>query len=163
MPAVAAGALILGTGIKVYGALKGASDQANIEEQKAGFAREQADEVLARESINEGLRNDAAFRNKLSFGAAYAGTGKAGVGIGSMLEIQRQTDLQNALSKRDAEFQAAQLRKGAALQEDLAGNTRTAGYISAAGTLLGSAGKIIDTGLFTSGKTTGLPSMPGGS
>lgn len=142
MAAVAAGAAIVGGGIAAYGAIKSAQDEAAIKRLEAEQAYQQAGELDMRERANEALRTDAAFRAKLDFASMAAGTGHEGAGIGSQLEIQRQSDLQNILAGRDEAFAASQLRKGGDITRQLAGNIEEAGYISAAGSLLGAGGRV---------------------
>lgn len=142
MGAVAAGAAVAGAGLQAYGAISSAQDQAALDRQKADIANQQSAEITARESNNEITRDQSAYRQKLAFGAAYAGSGKAGTGIGSQLEIQRQTDLANMTSNRDSQFQVNMLQQQAGVDTTLANETSTAGYLNAAGSILGGAGKV---------------------
>lgn len=158
MGAVAAGAAAAGGVIGAYGAIQSAQDQANLDNEKAAIAFKQADEIQNREVANEAIRNSQANEAKLSFGAAYASSGKEGVGIGSQLEIQRQTDLQNTISKRDADFQAEMLRTQGGIDQQLADETKSAGYLSAASSILGGASSAAR--LSAPNTTPGTQSLP---
>lgn len=154
----AGAAQVAGAGISAYGAIKGAQDEANFDRQKAATQEAQAVEIAEREKANEAINQSAAFNAKLDFASAYAGSGKEGAGIGSQLEIQRQTDLKNLVARRDAGFQETMLRTGAEIDKNLANSTESSGYIAAAGSLLGAAGKGYSTyapGGKPSGLTTG--------
>lgn len=161
MGAVAAGAAVVGTGLSVYGQIKSAQDQADIDSQKATLARVQAQEVLDREQINDANMQQSTLRAKLDFGSAFAATGRQG-GIGSQLELQRQADEQIALNDREANFQAKMLQAGADMNDQLASETRTSGYINAAGTLLGNTGKLASSPSMrdSSGTFNGVPLNP---
>ena len=128
---------VVGGVLGAVGGLLAASDQAGLDEEKAQVAQEQAAEIEAREIANENLKNQTAYRAKLSFAAAYAGSGKAGTGIGSQLEIQRQTDQANMISNEEAQFQQYMLKQQAGVDTTLASETTTSGYISAGGSILG--------------------------
>lgn len=163
MGAVAAGAAIIGTGLSVYGQIKSANDQADLEQAKAQLSRQQAKEILDREQINDSNQQEAAIRTKLDFGSAFAATGRQG-GLGSQLELQRQVDQQISLNDREAKFQAMMIEKGADLQDQAADNTRSSGYINAASTLLGGIGKAAmpSSGMTPAGSAQSLPSFSGG-
>lgn len=149
MPAVAAGAAIVGTGIAVYGAIKSANDQAGLDEERAKIAREQAAEIASREQANESIKDQQAFRQKLQFGSSYAASGKAGTGVGSQLQIQSQTDLQNMMSNREASFQERMLMQQAGIDTTLADQTRSAGTLQALGA--GISGVSRAAGVMTAG------------
>lgn len=140
MAMVAAGAVVAGTAISVYGQMKAAEDQAKMAEFQQKMANEQADELGYRESVNAALRVGEAKKAALDFGAAYAASGKEGMGIGSQLEIMRQVQIQNALSQHDVRFQQAMLRRGGSLYGMQASATREASKWNAAGSLLTGAG-----------------------
>lgn len=123
----------VGAGIGIWGALSSASDQNALDQEKAHVAQEQATEITAREAANEINVNENAYRQKLQFGASYAGSGKSGVGVGSQLEIQRQADLQNMMSNRESQFQVQMLQQQAGVDTTLGAETMTAGDISALG------------------------------
>ena len=130
---------IAGGVLGAIGGLMAASDQAALDNEKAQVAKEQADEIQAREVANENLKNQAAYRAKLAFGAAFAGSGKAGTGIGSQLEIQRQTDQNNMISNEESQFQQKMLQTQAGIETQLGSEVSTAGYINAGGSVLGGA------------------------
>ena len=138
---VGIGLMAVGTGLSIWGSLSAAGDQANLDQEKAQVAQQQAAEIQSREVANENLKDQQAYRAKLAFGASYAGSGKAGTGIGSQLEIQRQTDQANVITNRESQFQQQMLQEQAGVDTTLAQETQQAGYISAAGSLVGGASK----------------------
>jgi len=138
---VAAGVAIVGAGVSIYGQISGANAEADARKEKAALDEQQAAELESREAFNEIQIRDSSRINQLNFGSRAAGSGSEGVGLGGQLEIQRQTDLTLQVSQRDAAFKARMIRSGAAIETQLASDAQTAGYISAAGTLLTSAAK----------------------
>ena len=149
MPQVAAAAAIVGAGIAIYGDIKTASDQAAADNTRATIAQQQSAELQGREQENEIIRNDQAMRQKLQFGASYAASGAAGVGIGSQLQIQNQTDIQNMISNRETQFQEQMLQEQAGIDTTLAGQATAAGTLKAVGAGLGAASTL--AGMGTSG------------
>ena len=161
MPQVAAGAAIVGAGIGIYGALSSASDQAGLDNERAQIAHEQAQEIAAREAANEALKDQQATRQQLQFGASFAASGKAGVGIGSQLQIKNQEETQNMISNREAMFQENMLNQQAGIDTTLANETETAGTISTGLGGLGAAAKIASPS-FSGGGNQGLGAYPTG-
>lgn len=141
MPAVAAGAAIAGAGMSAYGSIVSANDQSQLDQARADIARQQADEIASRESANEAIRNQAATRQKLQFGASYAASGKAGVGIGSQLQIQNQADLASMISNREAMFQEKMLRQQSGIDTTLAEQALSSGTLNAIAAGLGGAAR----------------------
>lgn len=137
MPVVAAIASIVGAGVAVAGDIISANDQSSLDQTRAQVAEQQAAELAAREQDNEAIRAQTAVRQKLQFGASYAASGKAGVGIGSQLQIQSQSDLQSMISNRETQFQELMLQQQAGIDTTLAGQTQEAGAIGAVGAGLG--------------------------
>lgn len=149
MPQVAAGAMIVGTGLQVYGDIKSANDQAKLDQDKAEIARQQAIEIAQREGANEVMRDQQAMRQKLQFGASYAASGKAGTGVGSQLQIQNQADLLNMMSNREALFQQKMLMQQAGIDTTMAQESLQSGTLNALAAGIGGAGKA--AGMATSG------------
>lgn len=165
MPAIAIGAAIVGAGIQTYGAISSARDQAQLDQSRAQVAEAQASEIQQREVANESLRDQQAYRQKLQFASSFAASGKAGVGIGSQLQIQNQSDLQSMMSNREAQFQEYMLHQQAGIDTTLANETVTAGYWNAAGSMVGgigsAAGVASKTGVINGyGGPQGLGAMP---
>lgn len=140
MPAIAVGAAIVGAGISTYGAIKSASDQADLDNARARIATEQAAEIGQREVANEALRDQQAYRQKLQFASSFAASGKSGVGVGSQLQIQNQADLQNMMSNREASFQQSMLKQQAGIDTTMANDVIAAGNLNAAGAIVGGLG-----------------------
>lgn len=147
-----AGAALVGAGIQIYGDIKSADDQASLDRSRAQIAMEQTGEIQEREVANESLRNQQATRQKLQFGASYAASGKAGIGVGSLLQIQNQTDIANMMSNREAQFQQKMLQQQAGIDTTLASETEQAGTLNAIGAGVGgvaSAGRAYASGAGT--------------
>lgn len=151
MGAIAAGAMLFGAGVKAFGDIKSANSQAELERDKAVMAYRQADELEQRQMANDAVRQGQAFKAEEDFGAAYAGSGKEGSGLGSQLEIKRQADLAVAMADRDADFQAEMLRHGGDINNKLADETQTAGYLKAGGTILSAGGNFATSKFLFSG------------
>ncbi len=129
------GLFLLGTVMSAYGQISSASAQAEAQRADAAAKRLQADELLARQAINEQIMRDQSERMESSAGSGSAMSGLEGGGLGGIMSI-RKTTLENiALSRRDAEFKAKMLRMGADVQSELASDMMTAGIISGAGTV----------------------------
>jgi hypothetical protein len=142
LPVVLAGMAAVGAGISIYGQIKAAQDKEEAAQFEAYLKGLQADEMMSREAINEGIMRDEAFRSGLAHQAAFSGTGREGGGIGGILTIKETTDRNIQLARRDAEFKASMLRKGADMDQKLASDLMTSGYIGAAGTLLTSSASL---------------------
>lgn len=149
MPAIAAASAIVGAGISVYGAIQSANDQANLDNTRARIATQQADELAGREASNEAVRNQQATRQMYQFGSSYAASGKAGVGIGSQLQIQSQANLANITSNRESQFQQTMLQEQAGIDTTLAAQTEQAGTLNAIGAGLRGVGGV--AGIATAG------------
>ena len=133
---------VLGAGIGIYGAIESAQAQAAIDTQEQQLEEAQAAQVGLREQENDAISQSSGYKRELDFSSESAASGHEGGGIGSQLEIQRQTNLQQYLNDQAASFQQSQILAGAGMKGQLASQTSTAGYISAAGQgarLLGNA------------------------
>lgn len=133
---------VVGVGTAVYGAISSASAKASADQKNAALKNQQADELLSRETVNESLIQDQSFRSQLDYGAAANSTGVGGGGLGGIMAIQKATAITIANDQRDANFKAYMLRQGANMDTNLASDTMSAGYISAAGTLLSGGAKV---------------------
>lgn len=158
----AAIAAVVGTAIQVGGSIDSASQKASAAKQDADLKDAQADELISREQINEGLIQDQSQINQKEYSAAFASSGREGSGIGGVLQLRSNTATTIANSQRDAQFKASMLRAGANISDNLASDEITAGYITGGGTLLTGATKIasaIGGGGQSSGQTKGLPTV----
>lgn len=134
---------VIGAGISIYGVLSSSGDQAAIDAEKQAQATNEANQVALREQQNDAIRNQATYQNKLNVSSEQAGSGHETAGIGSQLEVQRQSNLQTQIDDQAAAFQASQLQAGGAMQGQAGAETQTAGYVGAAGagaTLIGKLG-----------------------
>lgn len=155
------GALV-GGAIGAIGAIFGANDQAEIDRRKAALEEAEAQEVARREAVNDAATQSTMFRQGLDISSEMAGSGHEGGAIGTQLEIRRQGNLQIRLNDEAAAFQESQLRAGAQMQLDLAGQTETAGILKGIGygfTAMGSVGRQVLSNAMTTEK---LPSIGGG-
>jgi hypothetical protein len=129
------GASILGLGLNLWGTLTGASAQASAAEANARAKAQQADELLAREQINEDIMREQSRRSELSY-ASGAAMGESGGGIGGILTMKKDLETSINNSRHEADFKAKMLRAGAEIDSNLASDMQTAGALSGAGTLL---------------------------
>lgn len=141
---MAAGAAVAGLGLQLYGQHKQSQQQAEAAEDQAAAKREQGIEILGRseENIKRFRREGEKFKAQQV--ASFAASG-VDVGSGVTLQQLEETNFllaQNvADQRREAAFKAEQLFKGADINQDLAGDIRSAGGISLLGTgLSGAAG-----------------------
>lgn len=130
----------IGAITSIYGQLKGASDRADAARNEADLKRQQADELMSRELVNEQTMNKQSAIAQLQVGAQFHGL--EGGNIGEILNIQNVTRENLVNSRRDAEFKARMIRSGADIDERLASDVQTAAGWSAAGTLLGATADI---------------------
>jgi hypothetical protein len=130
----------VGTGLTIYGELSAASSRADAAQKNAAIKQQQADELLARQSINEGIMREQADSSSHSYVAGFAASGREGAGLGGVLKIKKDLEDNITNSRREAQFKASLLRQGAEIDSQLASDTMTAGYLSGAGTLLSGVG-----------------------
>jgi hypothetical protein len=142
MSFVAVGAAVVGAGIAIYGAVSSANDQSQLDQEKADAAKKQAQELAARQQVNDLVKQSTAMRQKLQYGATYAASGKAGVGIGAQLQIQNQANVQQMISDREAAFQEQMLMQSAQIDTSLASETQSAGTLNAIGAGVQGAGRV---------------------
>lgn len=129
----------IGVATQATGMVVNGIAQADAAERNAALKNAQADELLAREEINQELMREQAFQAEQNFGSAFAMTGKEGGGIGGMLTIHSQLERNLRLSRREAEYKAKILRAGGEIDQQLGSDLQTAGWITGAGTLIGGA------------------------
>lgn len=149
----------LGLGAQVYGLISGASANAEAQEQQAAIKNAQADELLARQKINEQIMNEQYEESALQTGMASRGIATTGVGL--KLKMHEALVRNIELNRREADFKAKMLRMGADVDMNLAGSYRSAGYINAAGSILSTGGRVAK--YYAGGqKDTDLWSIAGG-
>lgn len=150
----AVGALAQGIGTILSG-----NAQADAATKNADFKHQQADELLARQAINEQILRDEADRQKLQMGSIAGGSGLGGSGIGMKLAIMKNLTESISNSRRDAEFKAKMLNAGAEVDTQLASDIQTAGVISGVGTVLTGAYKAYDAYSPASNNRSSLPKV----
>lgn len=134
---------VAGLGLQIWSSVSGANAQADAAERDAADKRIQADEIerrsIAREqfmqleaqrTIGAGVQKTAAMGWDVS-GAPLLALEQAHAGM--MQEIVEM--------RREALFQATQLRRGGDIQDDLASSRRLTGYLNAGGQLLSGVGR----------------------
>ncbi len=132
----------VGAGVNVAGTLMSANAKANADQQSAALKYKQADELMSREAINEDIMRTQEGRTEDQFRAASGSTGFANTGIGGVLRMRSDLSKNIGLSQRDAAFKAEMLRTGAQIDTNLASDERSAGYVAAAGSVLGGAEQV---------------------
>lgn len=136
--------IIAGVGLltQFVGGIMAGSAQAEAAERNARLKNQQADELLAREAINEQIMREQGERTVLGYQAAFSDTGREGGGIGGALTIHREVERSILNARRDAEFKARMIRAGAAEDVRLAGDLRTASILSGFGGVMSGAADI---------------------
>lgn len=133
-------ALAVGSSVvSAVGGVYGAYASASALEKQAKQREMQANELLARQAINENIMRENELMMEKQAGAAFAATGRDGGGIGSILRMQKVLQSNLEMSRRDAEFKARLMRMGAESDMALASDQITAGWISGGGSLLNGA------------------------
>ena len=142
---VAIAAAVIGTAVQISAQKKAAKSQARAARENANAKRLQALDLLDRQEINaQALRAEG----ELLKGKQKVGFGGKGIDIGteSALNVIEETNSivarQLLIDRREAEFKAAQLRSGAAIDVRLAGDIRSASRLQTAGTFLSGAGAV---------------------
>lgn len=136
---VAAAAALVGTGVTAYGQYQSSKAQAKAAEQQAKIKRQQAAEMLDRMALEEKNIEQQGEEFKAQQKASYA---KGGVEVGTGAALIAMEDTQYKITKqvqtmqRDTIFRANQLLQGASFDVAYAQDVKSAGAITAAGTLL---------------------------
>lgn len=136
---VAAGLMLAGTVVNVFGQVKEANDRADAEQQAAELKRIESKEILDRAKINTQellMESDTFQANQIGGYAA----GNVDVTTGSPLIAMEQThsfyQKQITNLNREAKFRAQQDMRAASSLDDLSGQTRQAGTVRAIGSVL---------------------------
>lgn len=131
-------AAAVGTGLSIYGQIKGAEADADAMMREATARELEATEILKRSKINQEILQEEGEELISQQEGFFARSGVTMVGS-PLLVLERtahRVAREKANMQMEAEFRAAQLRSGAAISRDMAGQTRQAGFIKAAGTAL---------------------------
>jgi hypothetical protein len=135
--------LVAGVGIQAYSQYQEGQARAKAARQQAKLNKAQAREMLDRMVIEEKNILQQGEEFKASQTAAYA-AGGVELGTGATLLALEDTNSKIAKKivdmKRDVNFRASQIQKGASYDMSLASSYETAGTLGAAGTLLAGAG-----------------------
>lgn len=141
LPLLLVGATVAGAGLSIYGQIRAAQAQEEAARRDAELKEMQATELLDRQAINERAMLEASEDAQSNFMSAFASSGAEG-GIGGVVQIHRRTLDAISNSRREAQFKAKMLRMGAQIEMSLASDKATAGYITGAGTALGTIGSL---------------------
>jgi len=141
---VALVALAAGTAVSAYGSVR--QGQATA---KAAQAAAQLNEIQAQQADQQSQREAQAFRRRFAIeqGANIASAGAAGLSMsGSTLSLFEQNFAEGELEAANIRYnglvQKSNAITSASMNRAMGSNARTAGYISAAGTVLQGAGTI---------------------
>ena len=135
----AAVAAVVGTGVTIYGQQKEAKAKARAAKKNAELKRLQALELLDRFEINSQalMAEGELLKDRQKVDLASRGID---IGSGSALSVIEETNAlvarQLILDRKEAEFKAQQLRSGADMDVELAGDIRSAANIRSVGTFL---------------------------
>lgn len=136
---------LIGTGVQVGGQIAAGNARSKAAQQQAQIKNEQADELLKRAETN--ILAIKRQRNKVVSQQA-SGFAKANVeASGSMLEVLENTEVEfkrevvNA--RREAEYKADQLRRGADIDLQLASDIKTASTIGGIAAGIGGVADVI--------------------
>lgn len=147
----AAVAAVAGTALTIAGQRKAAKNEARAARENASQKRLQALELLDRFEINS---QSLLLEGELVKGkqrVSFAGKGIE-VGAGSALSTIEETNSivarQLLLDRKEAEFKAGQLRKGADIDVRLAGDIKSARKLQNIGAFLSGAGAVARSGVF---------------
>lgn len=152
---------VLGSGTQVAGNVMAANAKADATARSGSLKRQQADELMSRQVINERIMRE---RAEISAGtyAGASGLGESGGGIGGVLQIHADLEESIINTRREAEFKAKMLRAGADIDNDLASDGVSAAWISGAGTVLSGGANIYNIMRPPSSKPTELPKESAG-
>ncbi len=142
---IAAAIAAVGAGVAIYGEIAGANSRADALRADSRNKNRQADELLARQRINEAILRDQSEFSQRDYVASFAATGVEGSGLGGVVRLRKNLEEQISNSRRDAEFKARMLRAGANVDSQLASDAMTAGYLRGTGTALTAAGSGYDS------------------
>ena len=141
---------VLGAAVGTVATIESANAQAKQAEKEADLKEEQDREIRRRQQANEQVLRRRAMQTLGEQQTRFASSG-VDIGTGAPLQVMSQLyddlELDIQASRQEAAFNSYVMREEAGAKRSLAGATRTAGYLSAGGTLLsGAAGayKIAD-------------------
>jgi len=140
-------AAVVGTGMSIYGQIKGAEADAEAMKRNAASRELEASEIMKRTKVNQDILEE---EGQILLGDQETFLGSRGTTFGSPLLILTRTATKIAREKSnmqmESEFRAHQLRSGANISRGLADERKQAGQLGAAGTLLTSGARIYDAG-----------------
>jgi hypothetical protein len=155
---VMAGVAVAGTAVQMYGEYEAAQSKAESEARQAAMKRQQADEVQARQTINEGVMREQEYHSEGDYVTKVGGHGVEGSWFGGMMRMRQDLAYNIAATRREADFKAQMLREGADVNTQLASDSKTAGYLGIGASLITGAGKAYTAANKPSGIAQDLPS-----
>ena len=139
MTVAAAGIAVaaVGTTIQIIQSRNAAKQKARAARQQAESKRLQASEILARFGINAKITKEEGrlFQAEQTVRAIKAGLGRSTT-LAFLEDTQRKIDRAVELDRRDAEFKASQLERGADIDVRLAQDIKKASRLQTAGLFL---------------------------
>jgi len=145
---VAGVAIAAGTAISIYGKQKEGKAQEEAIRAGAEAKRQQAFEILGRSETNiVRLREEAEIFKARQTGQVVRGG--AAIRGNTLIQLeQTNRDVLNSIAdqRREAAFKADQLRRGADIDFQLAGDLRSSRRLSLIGGIIGGAGKAASAG-----------------
>jgi hypothetical protein len=131
---ILAATALIGTGVQVAGGISSAASAKEAAEKLQILKNEQADEILARNKINERTLLDRMLAEGLQIEARAGSSGLLGTSLGRKLRLQDEVLKFMVDSQREARFKADMLRKGADIDLDLASDAVTGTILTGIGT-----------------------------
>jgi hypothetical protein len=141
---MATAALVIGAVISAYSAVRAGQAQSAQAKYMGKVAQQNADATLQQGAAAQAAQRKDAMR-KLGLMEANYGASGVDSSTGSPLDVLSdsvgQSTLDNLNTKYNYQLKALGYQNSAALDDATASNATTSGYLSAAGSLLGGAGK----------------------
>lgn len=134
-------AMAASAAIGAYSSISSAVSQSNAHKKNADLKRLQADELLERQLINERTMREESELAQSAHITSFSASGRSG-GIGGVIRMKEQLEHNLAISRRDANFKADMLRRGADIDTRIASDAMVAGVLGGVGSLTTGAANI---------------------
>jgi hypothetical protein len=140
---VTAGIAAVGTGVQIYSQIKAGNDKADAARADAANKRLQATEVIRAGEREQDLLRIRGEKYKGNVAQAYAASGVElqGTPLLQLEDTAKQITSESIALEHATQFRADQLRRGADLEEQQAGNYLDEGLLGALGSGLQGAGR----------------------
>ena len=131
---ILAATALIGTTVQVGGMISSAESAEEAAEKLQKLKNKQADELLARNAINERTLRDRMLKEGLQIEARAGASGLVGTALGRKLQLQDEVLKFMVDARRESRFKADMLRKGADIELDLASDALTGTVLTGIGT-----------------------------